>query len=682
MVQSSDAPNVNQNPLPDHSETNMLEMIPSDEEAAISFKSIIKIKTDSKKSANVVDLTKEKTAEAEVLTKLESLNVPLVVGKEILGNIGSSQVKQKLIVPGRSPKPLLIIKGAPIAPIIIKPVSQFPMVNTKSNSPKTTVAVVPADENSHQRLSPASIFYLSGEISSAEPPSLSRIDELSKPPDLLPSYHHWRGAAATPLLSHRSRCDYLFKLLLIGDSGVGKSCLLLRFADDSYLESYISTIGVDFWDTAGQERFRTITSSYYRGAHGIIVVYDVTDQESFNNVKQWLSEIDRYASDNVNKLLVGNKCDLTAQKVVSTETAQAFADEIGIPFMETSAKNATNVEQAFMAMAASIKNRSADNLSTKRAAAAHLENTTTLCRLDDDSNVALNCEVSQPLMPIFTGGKYEFLSIKMKTPFKSQGVWELVEAGFVDQAGSDEEADKLKGIKKNDAKALFLIQQVVHDIIFIRIAAATTSSEAWKILKKEFAKSYDENISEETVVAKVLRSLTPKFEHVVAAIEESHNLSDYTFDELMSSSQGHEERILRSHEKNKEKAFQIVLLAVFFVLLGTFPMESKGTTSQPLGNDAIGALMARFEAFSREIKNDNDALKSNVDSMRGEIVSLTSGVIRLKARVDRLYPPKPPQNVNHQVPNPLYQRPHTPQNSMPQIQIHHQGNLMPPPQIH
>ncbi|XP_021285725.1 GTP-binding protein YPTM2-like isoform X2 [Herrania umbratica] len=132
--------------------------------------------------------------------------------------------------------------------------------------------------------------------------------------------------------------DYLFKLLLIGDSGVGKSCLLLRFADDSYLDSYISTIGVDFkirtveqdgktiklqiWDTAGQERFRTITSSYYRGAHGIIIVYDVTDQESFNNVKQWLSEIDRYASENVNKLLVGNKCDLTANKVVSYETAK------------------------------------------------------------------------------------------------------------------------------------------------------------------------------------------------------------------------------------------------------------------------------------------------------------------------------------------------------------------------
>uniref|UniRef100_H3CFY0 RAB1A, member RAS oncogene family a n=1 Tax=Tetraodon nigroviridis TaxID=99883 RepID=H3CFY0_TETNG len=153
--------------------------------------------------------------------------------------------------------------------------------------------------------------------------------------------------------------DYLFKLLLIGDSGVGKSCLLLRFADDTYTESYISTIGVDFkirtieldgktiklqiWDTAGQERFRTITSSYYRGAHGIIVVYDVTDQESFNNVKQWLQEIDRYASENVNKLLVGNKCDLTTKKVVDYTTAKSFADNLGIPFLETSAKSSTNV---------------------------------------------------------------------------------------------------------------------------------------------------------------------------------------------------------------------------------------------------------------------------------------------------------------------------------------------------
>jgi len=166
---------------------------------------------------------------------------------------------------------------------------------------------------------------------------------------------------------------YLFKLLLIGDSGVGKSCLLLRFADDTYTESYISTIGVDFkirtielqgktvklqiWDTAGQERFRTITSSYYRGAHGIIIVYDITDQLTFNNVKQWLQEIDRYACDNVNKLLVGNKSDLATKRVVDTNAAKEYADSLGIPFLETSAKNSSNVEAAFVKMAEEIKNR-------------------------------------------------------------------------------------------------------------------------------------------------------------------------------------------------------------------------------------------------------------------------------------------------------------------------------------
>lgn len=174
-------------------------------------------------------------------------------------------------------------------------------------------------------------------------------------------------------MSTATEYDYLFKLLLIGDSGVGKSCLLLRFADHTYTESYISTIGVDFkirtieldgktiklqiWDTAGQERFRTITSSYYRGAHGIIVVYDITDAESFNNVKQWLSEIDRYASEGVNKLLVGNKNDLAPKRAVAAEQAKSFADSVGIPFLETSAKTATNVENAFLTMAAQIKNR-------------------------------------------------------------------------------------------------------------------------------------------------------------------------------------------------------------------------------------------------------------------------------------------------------------------------------------
>jgi len=166
-------------------------------------------------------------------------------------------------------------------------------------------------------------------------------------------------------------CDHRFKLLLIGDSGVGKSCLLLRYADDTYTESYISTLGVDFrmvtirldgktiklqiWDTAGQERFRTITSNYYRGANGIVVVYDVTDPESFNSVTRWLQEIERNVGMGVHKMLVGNKCDLTMKRKVDKAEAQAFADKMEIPYVETSAKNGTNVENVFMELSNRIK---------------------------------------------------------------------------------------------------------------------------------------------------------------------------------------------------------------------------------------------------------------------------------------------------------------------------------------
>jgi len=165
----------------------------------------------------------------------------------------------------------------------------------------------------------------------------------------------------------------LFKLLLIGDSGVGKSCLLLRFADDVFTDSYISTIGVDFkirtlevegktvklhiWDTAGQERFRTITSSYYRGAHGIMVVYDVTDRISFNNVRQWLNEIDRYGTSSVTKLLIGNKADLHSKRVVQTQEGRDFADSLGIDFLETSAKTADSVDRSFQMMTTQVKHR-------------------------------------------------------------------------------------------------------------------------------------------------------------------------------------------------------------------------------------------------------------------------------------------------------------------------------------
>lgn len=118
---------------------------------------------------------------------------------------------------------------------------------------------------------------------------------------------------------------------------------------------------LQIWDTAGQERFRTITSSYYRGAHGIIVVYDTTERESFKAATNWMNEINRYASENVNRLLVGNKCDMEPKKVVSYDEGKELADQLGIKFLETSAKSSHNVEQAFTLMASEIKARVATN---------------------------------------------------------------------------------------------------------------------------------------------------------------------------------------------------------------------------------------------------------------------------------------------------------------------------------
>jgi len=169
----------------------------------------------------------------------------------------------------------------------------------------------------------------------------------------------------------------LVKLLLIGDSGVGKSCLLLRFSDDSFTTSFITTIGIDFkirtieldgkriklqiWDTAGQERFRTITTAYYRGAMGILLVYDVTDESSFNNIRNWMRNIEQHAADNVNKILVGNKADMDESKrAVPTAKGQALADEYGVKFFETSAKTNLNVENVFFTIAREIKQRLAE----------------------------------------------------------------------------------------------------------------------------------------------------------------------------------------------------------------------------------------------------------------------------------------------------------------------------------
>lgn len=162
--------------------------------------------------------------------------------------------------------------------------------------------------------------------------------------------------------------DVLVKLLIIGESAVGKSCLLMRFAEDKFTDSFLTTIGIDFkvrhveindtkvklqiWDTAGQEKFRTITKAYYRGAHGILLVFDVTVRESFDQTRMWMNSIKENMTDPVTVVLVGNKCDM--QRMVSTEEGAAMAKEFGVEYFETSAKEGTNVETTFMHLAERI----------------------------------------------------------------------------------------------------------------------------------------------------------------------------------------------------------------------------------------------------------------------------------------------------------------------------------------
>ena len=167
--------------------------------------------------------------------------------------------------------------------------------------------------------------------------------------------------------------DHLFKLLIIGESGVGKTCLLLRFTDDSFTNNHLTTIGIDFklkiinleekqiklqiWDTAGQERFRTITKTYYKGAHGIILTYDVTDENSFKNIRNWVKQIEQNAQSNVCKVLVGNKCDREDRKI-SYEEGAKLANEFKMQFFETSAKSKYNVSETFTYLTKEILNNS------------------------------------------------------------------------------------------------------------------------------------------------------------------------------------------------------------------------------------------------------------------------------------------------------------------------------------
>ncbi|EGR34493.1 Rab8-family small gtpase, putative [Ichthyophthirius multifiliis] len=174
-------------------------------------------------------------------------------------------------------------------------------------------------------------------------------------------------------LQNDTEYDWLVKLLIIGDSGVGKTNVLLRFCEDKFTPTHLTTIGIDFkmkkieidkskiklqvWDTAGQERFRTITQNYYKGAMGIIMTYSINDKESFNNVEIWMKQIREQADSNVQKILIGNKCDLEAERQVTFYEGKSLADTFGIKFYETSAKNNINVYDAFIDICRDIKEK-------------------------------------------------------------------------------------------------------------------------------------------------------------------------------------------------------------------------------------------------------------------------------------------------------------------------------------
>ena len=159
--------------------------------------------------------------------------------------------------------------------------------------------------------------------------------------------------------------DCVYKVLLLGDSTVGKTCFLLRYCDKTFQEAHLSTIGLDYrlktmtlengkniklqiWDTAGQDRFRAITKNYYKGANGIILIYDVTNLQSYENVKNWIAQIKEEANQNVLIYLAGNKIDVSEDlRVVKTEDGKKIADEFKLPFYETSAKSGINVNKIF-----------------------------------------------------------------------------------------------------------------------------------------------------------------------------------------------------------------------------------------------------------------------------------------------------------------------------------------------
>ncbi|KAD5802782.1 hypothetical protein E3N88_14142 [Mikania micrantha] len=174
----------------------------------------------------------------------------------------------------------------------------------------------------------------------------------------------------SPTYHNSQKIDYVFKIVLIGDSAVGKSQLLARFSRNEFSLDSKATIGVEFqtktividhknvkaqiWDTAGQERYRAVTSAYYRGAVGAMLVYDITKRQSFDHIARWLEELRAHADDKIVIMLIGNKSDLDSHREVSSEDATEFAEREGLFFMETSALEATNVEPAFLTILTEI----------------------------------------------------------------------------------------------------------------------------------------------------------------------------------------------------------------------------------------------------------------------------------------------------------------------------------------
>jgi small GTP-binding protein len=165
-------------------------------------------------------------------------------------------------------------------------------------------------------------------------------------------------------MSEKKQKELLYKILLLGDSSVGKTCFLMRYADNTFQEIHMSTIGLDYklknvqlddgkivkiqiWDTAGQDRFRSITKNYYKGAHGIILIYDVTSRKTFDSVKNWISQIKEEVSDKVNIILVGNKIDDVQNRKVTFDEGEKMASSFGLPFFETSAKSGVNIDTTF-----------------------------------------------------------------------------------------------------------------------------------------------------------------------------------------------------------------------------------------------------------------------------------------------------------------------------------------------